>query len=72
MTKNIAAAIPQTQEITAIRIRSPHQATEVAVDVQLKGEDFFRRVFVEEVVDGALISHEVLPAGMTSGDPLDF
>lgn len=59
-------------EIRAIRVRSPHVATEICVDVQLKDEDFFRAVFVEEVVDGVLISHEILPLGMRAGDRLDF
>lgn len=28
---------PETQEIQAVRVRSPHIATEILVDVQLKG-----------------------------------
>lgn len=63
-------ATPESEGIRAIRIRSPHAATEISVDVQLEGEDFFRLVFVEEVVDGILISHEVLPPGMTAGEEL--
>lgn len=66
------SATPNDQRVKAIRIRSAHAGTVVVLDVQLAGEDFFRRVFAEDVVDGTLISHEVLPPGMTSGDPLDF
>ncbi len=57
--------------IRAIQITKSIDGTEVNVDVQINHELRFRRIFSEEVVDGVLISRQVLPLEILASKKID-
>lgn len=57
----------ETMFIRAIRVTKPNEGTTIEVHVQLADEEDFRCVYTEEIVDGTLILHEILPSGMAKG-----